>query len=67
MKPIFNMLRAAKLFIVLDNSIEQIQVVNRCAMFEIANPNDETVGIRCYLKSTSHRRSMDRIDVVPTG
>ena len=44
MKPIFNMLRAAKLFMVLDNSIEYIQVVNRCAMFEIAIPNNETVG-----------------------
>ena len=30
------MLRTAKLFIVLDNSIEYIQAVNRCAMFEIA-------------------------------
>ena len=43
------MLRAAKLFMVLDNSIEYIQVVNRCAMFEIANPNNETVGKRSYL------------------
>ena len=67
MKPIFNTLRAAKLFIVLDNSIELIKVVNRCAMFEIANPNDETVGKRSYLYSTSHRRSMDGIDVVRTG
>ena len=38
------MLRAEKLFTVLDSSIEYIQIVNRCAMFEIANPNNETVG-----------------------
>ena len=30
------MLRSAKLFMALDNSIEYIQVVNRCAMYEIA-------------------------------
>ena len=49
MKPIFNILKAANLFMVLDNSIEYIQAVNRCAMFEITNPNDETVGKRSYL------------------
>ena len=49
MKPVFIVLMVTKLFVILDNSIEYIQVVNRCAMFEIANPNNETVGKRSYL------------------
>ena len=40
MKPIFTMLRASELFIVLGN------FENRCVMSEISNPNDELVRKR---------------------